>query len=153
MNMEKLKEELRRDEGLELKPYQCTAGHWTCGYGHNLEAAGVAQDAIDKLRASGITLEQAERWLDDDIHLAFNIAVDWLGGVMYDVTGYLSDGRQRVLVNMVFNLGGRIFRFKRLRAAILAGDFETAADEMLNSKWAAQVGDRAKRLAEMMRVG
>jgi lysozyme len=57
-------------------------------------------------------------------------------------------------VNMIFNLGISRFKgFKKMIAAIVVGNFERAAEEMLNSKWADQVGPRARELARMMRMG
>ena len=65
-----------------------------------------------------------------------------------------SPARQRVLLNMCFNLGsGGLLEFRKSLAAMERGDFETAAREMKASKWATQVGDRADRLAALMRSG
>ena len=66
----------------------------------------------------------------------------------------LSPSRQRVLINMCFNLGiSRLLDFKLALAAMKAGKFHLAAAEMLDSKWAKQVGERAERLAVMMKEG
>jgi lysozyme len=66
----------------------------------------------------------------------------------------LNDTRQRVLANMCFNLGyPRLSKFKKFLAAAKDQDWETAADEMMDSKWATQVGDRAVRLREKMLNG
>jgi len=65
----------------------------------------------------------------------------------------MCDVRQRALVNMAFNLGGRLGGFGKFLAAVERKDWETASKEMLNSLWAKQVGQRAVRLARMMRVG
>ena len=63
----------------------------------------------------------------------------------------LDDNRQRILANMCFNLGyPRLSGFKRFLAALHTGQWETAAVEMMDSKWATQVGDRAKRLRDRM---
>ncbi|MFQ5421037.1 MAG: hypothetical protein ACE5EY_11830, partial [Anaerolineae bacterium] len=57
-------------------------------------------------------------------------------------------------INMAFNLGRtRLARFGKMWAAIHIGDYALAAEEMLDSRWARQVGERAHRLAEMMRDG
>ena len=59
----------------------------------------------------------------------------------------LDDNKQRVMVNMCFNLGyPRLSKFKKFLAAMEVHDFETAAIEMMDSKWANQVGLRAERL-------
>jgi lysozyme len=66
----------------------------------------------------------------------------------------LDETRQRVLANMCFNLGcPRLKNFKNFLAALEAGDFETAGEEMMDSKWATQVGSRAVRLQEKMLHG
>lgn len=61
--------------------------------------------------------------------------------------------RQRVLMNMAFNMQGRLLGFRNFLAAAQRADWNVAAAEMLDSLWARQVGDRAKRLASMMRSG
>jgi lysozyme len=64
----------------------------------------------------------------------------------------LSESRQQVLIDMAFNMGTHgLLGFQRMLSAIKEGDFDNAAEEMLDSRWASQVGDRAKRLARMMR--
>ena len=75
-----------------------------------------------------------------------DLALSWWRG--------LDDVRQRVLVNMAFNLGiTRLLGFKNTLAAMQAGNYADAAKGMLDSKWATQVGARATRLAAMMRDG
>ncbi len=66
--------------------------------------------------------------------------------------GCLSQGetRERALVNMAFNLGGRLAGFKKFLKAVNARDWPTAAVEMMDSKWATQVGDRATRLRDQI---
>lgn len=139
---DRLREMLKRHEGLELKPYQCTANRWTVGYGHNLEAHG-------KERMESITLEEAERFLDEDIAAAESMCRTRMP--YYDD---LDDVRKAVLVDMCFNLGiGGLMGFKKTLGAVAEKQYGRAAVEMLNSKWATQVGRRAKRLSEMMAFG
>ena len=63
----------------------------------------------------------------------------------------LPEEAQLVLVDMAFNMGYRLKSFRRMFAALRRGDFEEAAKEMLDSKWATQVGRRAENLAEIMK--
>lgn len=136
MDDEKIKEQLIEHEGLKLKAYLCPSGRWTIGVGRNLQ---------DK----GITEQEAILLLDNDIR-------ECVEGVRQLVPNFedLGDVRQRVLVDMRFNLGQNGFAgFRKMRAAIAQGDFEQAAEEMLDSKWAEQVGHRTERLADMMREG
>ena len=125
-----------RDEGLELKLYKCTAGKWSIGVGRNLEDRG-------------ITREEAMFLLDGDLLIAEADAK-----ALFPAFDGISDARKAVLVNMALNLGkSRLAGFKRFRAAVADGDFEVAAAEMLNSQWAGQVGQRARRLSAKMKEG
>lgn len=119
-----------------MKPYRCSAGALTIGVGRNLDDRGITEHEALYLLDNDITRVQSE--------LDVNIP-SWRG---------LSDARQMVLMDMCFNLGiSRFLKFKRMLAALRDGDYETAAREALLSKWADQVGQRARTLAEMMRRG
>lgn len=64
------------------------------------------------------------------------------------------EGVQAALMNMCFNLGiGRLLGFRKMIMALTAKDYTTAAIEALDSKWAKQVGQRAKDVALMIREG
>jgi len=139
MDVDKLRKELIRDEGDIPHAYQDSLGYWTIGIGH----------LIDKRKGGGLS-EAARKFIfEEDLRekeADLDKALPWWRE--------LSDARQRVLVNMCFNLGiGGLLGFKNTLAYIKAGDYEAAAKGMLNSKWATQVGDRAVRLSEMMRKG
>ena len=122
---------LKIDEGLRLKPYHCSANKLTIGYGRNLED-------------NGITQEEAEYLLRNDFERAkYQLAKE------FTFTTRLLPIRFEVLAMMVFNMGITRFRgFKKMLAAIESGNTQVAVDEMLNSKWATQVGSRADRLAD-----
>ena len=138
----RLREMIKLHEGLRLKPYQCTAGRWTIGYGHNLEAHG-------ETKPESITLEQAELYLDADIKSAKNSCM-----VNMPYFGLLDDIRRAVLIDMCFNLGiNGLLGFKKTLGYVANGSYTTAAVEMLDSKWATQVGYRALRLSQMMAYG
>jgi len=139
MNLEKLKSEIRRDEGLRLNAYQCPTGHWTIGYGHSLAAHADSSTTI--------SLHDAAALLDADIAEAVARAKAFVSEYVWDM---LSDTRKRVLVNMAFNLGNKLRGFKVLRGCVIASDWDGAADAMLDSLWARQVGARAIRLSKMM---
>lgn len=130
-------EELKLDEGLRLKAYKDTEGIWTAGYGHAY---------VDP--NTEITLEQAGEWLDEDWDVAYARARK-----ICDAFDGLDGPRKGVLVNMAFNLGNRLGQFKNFLAAVNAGEYKIAAEEMMDSKWAKQVGNRAKRLAYRMAQG
>ncbi len=135
--MNRIKAQLVRHEGLRLKPYRCTAGKLTIGIGRNLEDRGISQ-------------KEAYAMLERDI-LDFE---QQLLNEIPDVYNGLDEVRQSVLLNMCFNLGIKgLLEFKNTLAFIDAGDWERAANGMLASKWAKQVGKRAIELSELMRKG
>jgi len=137
-----LNKELRRDEGVEYSPYQDTVNVMTVGVGHNLKAHPLPEGWVYPL-----TDAQVDKLLSDDLNAVFN-ALDSLLPWWRD----LSYTRQRALVNMAFNLGpAGLLTFKNTLAHVHSGNYAEAANGMLASKWAKQVGNRAKRLANMMR--
>jgi len=127
-------EDLKRDEGLKLKPYRDSEGLLTIGYGTLIEE---------------ISTEEAEILLIHRFEKISKEAFDkfpWL----HDLSGH----RQDAILNMAYNLGvPRLRQFKKMIAAIEAGDYETSAREALDSKWANQVKGRAIRIAEKIRLG
>ena len=136
MNRDLLIEELKRDEGVELKAYHDTVGIWTIGIGRNLQDVGVSMAEAEFLLATDIDVAVSE----------LQRTFDWFED--------LSDARQRVCVNMCFNLGlTRLLGFKKFLAAMAAGDWETAGVEMLDSKWSRQVGARSTRLKDLLLEG
>lgn len=163
MIMHSIKDQLILHEGLRLKPYKCPAGYWTIGVGRNLETVGLSKeeqlkifgaynsngsDMIDILLERGISEKDAMYLLDNDIKSCIE-----------DIEKFtffeeLSPVRQKVLIDMRFNLGFTGLRgFKKMLAALERGDYVRAASEMIDSAWFRQVGDRGKRLYEMMRTG
>ena len=135
-NLNVLKSELERDEGRRSKPYKDTEDIWTIGVGWNLEARGLPTWVIDRL--FDISVQEAET----DARALFK---------NFDE---LTPARQRVVINMAFNMGrDRLKGFKKMIAAVHSEDWTEAAVQMLDSKWARQVGTRADRLAAMMESG
>ena len=135
---EDVKKALERDEGRIPYAYQDSEGYWTIGVGH----------LIDKRLGGRLPEHIIDALLEYDVERAVAEAETfwWFEG--------LSDVRKAVVVNMMFNLGLRKFKgFRRMIAALEREDYEAAADEMLDSKWARQVGQRAVRLAQQMRAG
>jgi len=135
--IQKVKDQLLRHEGLKLKPYRCTAGKLTIGVGRNLEANGISQTEAFVMLENDILRCESE--------LIYQIP---------DIYSGLNDARKSVLLSMCFNLGiSGLLGFKNTLAFIGSGDFERAANGMLASKWAKQVGRRAIELSELMRKG
>jgi len=130
-----IKDLLIRDEGLRLTAYKCTAGRTTIGVGRNLDDVG-------------ISAEEADLLLQNDLQHIEAQALTFTWYVTLDAV------RQAVILSMLFNLGLRGFQgFTNTIKDIESGDFAGAASRMLESKWVKQVGQRANRLAEMMKTG
>ena len=135
--MDRIKEQLVRHEGLRLKPYRCTAGKLTIGIGRNLDDSGISQSEAYIMLINDIM--NCEKQLQAKIP---------------DIYNGLDEVRKSVLLNMCFNLGiNGLLGFKNTLEFIKAGDWERAANNMLVSRWAKQVGRRAIELSELMRKG
>lgn len=130
-----IEEQLERDEGYRQFAYKDSVGVLTVGIGRNLEHVGISkEEAIALLRndvaRAIVSLRRAFPWFDS-----------------------LSQPHQGALVNMTFNMGiDGLSAFRLMLQAIERGDYDSAAKEMLDSKWAKQVGLRAERLAQQMRL-
>jgi len=136
MNRALLCQNLRRDEAESLKLYRCTSGKLTIGVGRNVEDRGISKD-------------ESELMLRNDVDAVMNE----IKRVLPKFDAY-TEARQRALANMLFNLGlSRFSGFKKMILAIKDERWDDAAREMLDSKWAGQVGQRAVRLSIMMRNG
>jgi len=136
MNLNDLKQQLIIHEGLELMPYKCSAGYLTIGCGRNLESRGITYDEAMFLLENDLMLYTAE------LETAFPVVKE------------LDTVRKMTLINMAFNLGiTKLKQFKLMWAAIEDNDFDAASQEMLNSKWARDVGNRSLELSEQMRTG
>lgn len=128
--------ELERDEGRREQLYRCAAGKLTIGVGWNIEDRGLPAPIIDALL--GYTIDDAIRDLNREL--------PWWQK--------LNERRKRALVNMTVNLGmPRLRQFRNMLACLQVEDYEGAAREALDSRWANQVGDRARRIAAMIREG
>lgn len=140
MDRAKLREELVKDEGQKLHAYRDSVGLYTIGVGHLL---GNTPRMLD------ITVGESAALLDRDIDNAEALA--WSLVQNQEVWG--NDVRSRAMVNMAFNLGNHLLTFKDFLVAVNASEWEHAAAEMLDSRWAKQVGARAERLAQMIASG
>lgn len=158
--------DLKRDEGLELvaypdpeselahwlngakgrslaspdRPEGLSGAPWTVGYGH------VGPEVHEGLEWSEETADQVLVQDRERAIRALDQGLPWWRS--------MSDLRQDVLANMCFNMGlGKLEGFHLMLGACQRHDYETAAAEMLDSKWARQVKGRADRLAKQMRLG
>ena len=128
-----IKNLIKNNEGLRLKPYRCPSGKLTIGWGRNLD---------DK----GITMAEAERMLDADIAIA---KLD-IYKVFGSQVGQFNDNQYAALVDMIFNLGITKFKkFKKMIQAIKERDWGKARAEALDSRWAKQVPNRATEVTNL----
>ena len=133
------KAQLRVDEGSIPHAYKDSLGYLTIGVGR----------LIDERLGGGLSPDEIDLLLENDLTRAEATAK-----ALFPTFSSLSDARKAVLLNMAFNLGSaRLAAFQRFREAVSAGAWEQAAAEMLDSRWAEQVGDRAKRLAAQFKEG
>jgi len=134
VNIDELKQQLIRDEGLRFKPYKDTVGKLTIGVGRNLDDVGISQ-------------AEAEFLLEADIKRAvadLDRMLPWWKT--------LSEERQNALANMTFNMGiATILTFTTTLGLLQRGEYEKAAANLAMSKWARQVGPRATRIIAVIK--
>jgi lysozyme len=131
-----IQELLKKHEGLRLKPYRCTAGKLTIGYGRNLEDKGITEEEAEKMLLNDIA--EVERELEQRVRCFHQ----------------LTTTRRAVLINMAVNMGVRgLLKFKLFLKDLENGEYKHASREMLNSRWARQVGSRAIELSELIKRG
>lgn len=131
-----VEEMVARHEGYRSKPYRCTAGKLTVGYGYNLDA-GMPEDEAHLLlrfRIGKITTELSKK-------------ISWFAD--------LNDARQAALTDMAYQLGvAGLLKFPKAMNAMRSGDYAAAAKKMLDSKWAkSDTPERAKEISEIIRTG
>lgn len=129
-----LESDLRRDEGVREKPYTDSVGKLSIGVGRNLDDVGLRDDEIALMLQNDIKAAEAD--LDRN--------VSWWRG--------MPEPAQRALVNMAFNMGIRkLLGFRKMLAALQNNNYNKAAEEAMDSKWATQVGKRSERISGLYR--
>ena len=144
MDLEKLREELEIDEGCKYYIYLDHLGYATFGVGHLIteddpEDGWKVGTSIDTVRVHEAFEDDVQSVLTD----CEKLYVQW---------EHLPEEAQRVIANMMFNMGyTRLSKFRGMKRGVDARDWNAAADEMVDSRWYNQVTNRAKRLVERMR--
>lgn len=159
---EKLIDQLIRHEGEELQVYECPAGFKTIGVGRNLETKGLTKEeskflnlrvysldeVIEVLSKRGITKEESRYLLSNDIDYfeeELEKYIPWIQNKPESV--------KMVLIDMAFNMGvSGLLKFKKTLALIESGQYIAASQEMLNSSWKNQVGQRAFDLSNQLKT-
>lgn len=134
-----LQNELIRDEGLRLTPYRDSLGYLTIGVGH-LITKGESFTKITNVEALDL--------LETDIRIAERNLTR-----IYPNWTQLDDVRQRAMISLSFNLGGKLVKFKRFLHSMGLGNFGKAADHLQDSLWYRQVKLRGPRVVHAIRTG
>ena len=142
MDREKIYKQLKIDEGCVLEVYNDHLGFATFGIGHLIK---MNDPEMGQEVGTPVSEERVKECFDTDVEIAIAECEALFKDKWEDYPGTLKE----VLVNMMFNLGRpRLGRFKKFIAAINEKDYELAQIEMMDSKWATQVGPRATRLRD-----
>ena len=150
-------DKLIEHEGLVLTVYQDTLGIDTIGIGRNLKDRGISKEELDYLDIPnmeviyehGISEADARYLALNDIAIVEN-ELCRVHSCVEDLDGV----RQLILMDMAFNMGvPRLCKFRKMWNAVHEQNFEAASLEMMDSKWARQVGGRAKKLSDAMKKG
>ena len=130
---------LKRHEGVETHAYHCSENKVTIGVGRNVDkkgGLGLSDDEVNYLLQNDI----------DRVSVELDSEYDWFAG--------LDEVRRDAMIDISFNLGQtRLRAFKNALSAMADGDWDEAGDQFMDSRWSGQVGNRAKELTEMIRVG
>ena len=145
MNIEKLREELERDEGVKYEIYNDHLGYATFGVGH-LVIESDPEYGMDI--GTPISESRVIEAFEQDCE---NVLRDC--NILYEDFGSLPEEAQQVIANMMFNMGRpRLSKFKGMKRGVDSRDWNAAADEMVDSQWYRQVTKRADRLVERIRA-
>ena len=136
MNIRELQKELELDEGIKYVPYICSAGYNSIGIGHNIDDEPLSADMIHELAKYGaLSVKSVQRLFEKDVQDALIPLRQ-----VFPAFDTFQESRQHALINMCFNMGAtRLLlgkaRFRKMIAAINAGDWERAAAEAKDSLW------------------
>ena len=145
MNIDKLREQLKIDEGVKYEVYKDHLGYPTFGIGHLVvegdeEHGKPVGTPVSEDRVNAVFESDVQKFVSESKKVFPNLED-------------LPEEAQQVIVNMCFNMGApRLSKFKKFIAAVNDGNWSTAAVEMMDSRWATQVGKRAERLRDRVQA-
>ena len=143
MNIEALREQLKVDEGVKYEIYKDHLGYPTFGIGHLITEDDPEHGEPD---GTEISEDRVNEIFESDVAKFVSEAK-----ILFPDLDELPDVAQQVIVNMAFNMGRpRLSKFKNFIAGVNDRDWVRAAEEMMDSRWADQVGDRAIRLRNLI---
>lgn len=145
MNLEQLRQEIEIDEGVKYEIYLDHLGLPTCGIGHLIVEG---DEEYGQEVGTAVSEERVAELFDQDVQITIGECEK-----LYEGFSELPEEVQHILANMMFNMGRpRLSGFKKFNAAVEAGEWEEAAEEMIDSRWYRQVTNRADRLVARMRA-
>lgn len=139
------------DEGFNIFPYQCSAGKWTIGIGHNIEANPIPGKSLEYLQKHGITEAQALELLHHELSNRAVIArqYSWFRG--------LNEARQAVILNILYIRPASLKEWAKYKPELIkaldAYQFREAANLMKELKIAKQLKNRFNRLCSQFEKG
>jgi len=145
MNLERLQEDLATDEGVVYEVYLDHLGLPTVGIGHLILESDPEYGAEV---GTPVTEERVTELFQQDCEI---VLADCQ--ILYPDFDDLPEEAQLIIANMMFNMGRpRLSKFKGMKRGVDTRDWDTAADEMVDSGWYRQVTNRAERLVKRMRA-
>ena len=143
MNIESLREQLKTDEGVKYEIYKDHLGYPTFGIGHLITEGDPEHGEPD---GTEISEDRVNEVFETDVAKFVSEAK-----ILFPDLDDLPEVAQQVIVNMAFNMGRpRLSKFKNFIAGVNDRDWTRAAEEMMDSRWADQVGARATRLRNLI---
>jgi lysozyme len=137
--MQRLLETLKRHEGVRYYVYRDHLGYETIGVGR----------CINRAVGLGLSPDEVEYLLINDVQRC----IEELDGA-FEWFKDLDEVRREAMINLCFNLGlTKLRKFVNALEAMKQRNYNKAAAEFLNSKWANQVGERSREVAHMIRTG
>ena len=131
--MPNLIDNIKASEGFRSKVYQCTEGHDTIGYGFAIKDLVLSRDICDKILETKVA----------ELKLIVNQKIPFIEDLPEEV--------QEVLYEMYYQMGNSLFKFKKAIKHLEGKDYRLAAKEMLDSRWAVQTPNRAKKLSDIVK--
>lgn len=136
-------------EGYSDEPYKCPADKWTIGYGYNYEDRGFAAQYITEIIKNGFTEGLADILVKQDVLNCYEACEKNIKGF-----NDLDNNRRAVIVDMCYQLGlSGLLQFRKMLNAIAVHDYETASEEMQDSRWYKQSGRRSIANVKQMLTG
>jgi len=143
MNLEELKEDITKEEGLKYQIYRCSEGYPTAGIGHLITEWD--EEYYGMPIGTEVSKEQVDKWFEADLYVAINDMEKFTADMQVD------ENVKECITHMVFQLGlPRLNKFKNFKQALIDGDIAKAQAEMKDSLWYRQTTNRAERLIEKM---